>query len=239
MKGTILQPTYLPWIGYFEMIASSDIYIAFDSAQFTKKTFDHRNKIKTANGVVCLSLPVQRAPQKTRTCDIKISYNQENPLEKHFKTIELAYKKAPYFEKYKPLFEKFYSQKYVLLRDLNVGMIKLICNILGIKTKIILSSDLNLNDQGMGKTERVINLCKKAQITHLYDAQGAEEFLDKSLFKKDGILIDFQKFEHPEYPQLWGEFIPYLSVIDLIFNQGDKSFSIIRSGIRNSKIYGK
>ncbi|MBU3934960.1 WbqC family protein [Patescibacteria group bacterium] len=234
MKGTILQPTYLSWMGYFEMIASGDVYVAFDSAQFTRKTFDHRNKIKTANGVIYLSLPVQKAPQKTRTCDIRISYDQGDPLEKHWKTIELAYKKAPYFEKYKPLFEKFYSQKYVLLRDLDVDMIKLICNILGIKTKIILSSGLNLNDQDMGKTERVISLCKKAGITHLYDAQGAEAILDKSLFKKEGISIDFQKFEHPEYPQLWGGFVPYLSVIDLIFNQGDKSLSIIKGGTKKS-----
>ena len=228
MKGIILQPTYLPWMGYFEMIASCDIYIAFDSAQFTRKTFDHRNKIKTANGVIYLSVPVQKAPQNTRTCDIKISYEQGNPLEKHWKTIKLAYKKAPYFEKYRSLFEEFYSKKYILLRDLNVDMIKLICSILGIKTKIIFSS--SLSDKNTKKTERVINLCKQAQITHLYDAQGAEKILDKSLFKKEGILIDFQDFKHPKYPQLWGEFVPYLSVIDLIFNQGDKSLSIIRSG---------
>lgn len=234
-KGTILQPPYLTWMGYFEMIASSDIYVAFDSAQFIRKAFDSRNKIKTANGVIYLSLPVQKAPQKTKVCDIKISYDQGNPLEKHWKTIELAYKKAPYFEKYKPLFEKFYSQKYVLLRDLNVDLIKLICNILGIKTRVILSSDLN-DKEDMGKTERVINLCKEAGITHLYDAQGAEKILDKSLFKKEGILIDFQKFKHPEYPQLWGEFVPYLSVIDLIFNQGDKSLSIIKSGIKNTNL---
>lgn len=231
MKGAIMQPTYMPWLGYIEMIASSDIYVAFDSAQFTKKTFDHRNKIKTANGVIYLSLPVQKASQKTNTCDIKISYSQGNPLEKHFKAIELAYKKASYFEKYRPLFEKFYSKKYDLLRDLNIDMIKLICNILEIKTKIILSSDLN-DKNDLGKTERVINLCKEANITHLYDAHGAEKLLDKSLFKKEGISIDFQKYEHPEYPQLWGEFIPYLSVIDLIFNQGDKSLSIIKSGIK-------
>jgi len=229
MKGTILQPTYLPWMGYFEMIASSDVYVAFDSAQFIKKTFDQRNRIKTANGVIYLSLPVQKAPQKTNTCDIKISYERGNPLENHWKTIELAYKKAPYFEKYKPLFKEFYSRKYVLLRDLNVDMIKLICGILGIKTKIILSS--SLGDKKLGKTERVINLCKEAGITHLYDAQGAEELLDKALFKKEGILVDFQNFNHPEYPQLWGKFVPYISVIDLIFNQGDKALSIIKNGI--------
>jgi hypothetical protein len=232
MKGTILQPTYLPWMGYFERIASADIYIAFDHVQFERKSFQQRNKIKTANGMVYLTVPVQKAPQKTRICDIKISYDQGNPLEKHWKTIELAYKKAPYFEKYKASFEKIYSKKYDLLRDLNVEIIKLICNILGIKTKIILSSQLGLEDEDMGKTERVISLCKQQGITHLCNTEGTDEILDMSLFKKEGISMDIQNFKHLEYSQLWGGFIPYLSVIDLIFNQGDKSLSIIKSGIK-------
>lgn len=232
MKGVILQPTYLPWLGYFEMIDSSDVFIVFDHVQFEKKSWQHRNKIKTANGVISLTVPVQKMPQKTRICDIKISYERKDVLKKHFKAIELAYKKAPYFEKYKPLFEKIYSKKHILLRDLNVEIIKLICDILGIKKKIIFSSELNLKDENMQKTEKVINLCKNQQITHLYDAKGAETFLDRALFQKESILIDFQEFSHPEYPQLWGEFVPYISIIDLIFNQGNKSLSVIRDRIK-------
>src|SRR3989338_2300427 len=216
MRGTILQPTYLPWIGYFEMINSSDVFIVFDHVQFERKSWQQRNKIKTANGIAYLTVPVQKAHRETKISEIKISYEGYNPFEKHWKTIELSYKKAPYFEKYKPYFEKIYSKKYVLLRDLNVDIIKLISDILGVKKKII-------------------NLCKKAGIDHLYDAKGAEDFLGRALFQKEGISIDFQKFLHPEYPQLWGKFAPYLSAIDLIFNQGDKSLDIIKSGIKNNK----
>ncbi|MFH1968238.1 MAG: WbqC family protein [bacterium] len=234
MKGTILQPTYLPWLGYFEMIASSDIFVVFDHVQFERKSWQQRNRIKTANGVISLSIPVQKMPRETPISEIKISYAGYNPLEKHFKTIELAYKKAPYFQDYKPFFEKIYSKKHVLLRDLNIEIIKLICNILGINTKIVFSSDLGLKDENMAKTEKVVNLCKKQDINHLYDAKGAEEILDKSLFEKENIIITFQDFQHPKYPQLWGEFVPYLSTIDLLFNQGDKSFSIIKSGIKNN-----
>ncbi len=223
MKGTILQPTYLPWLGYFEMIGSADVFVVFDHVQFERKSWQQRNKIKTANGVAYLTVPVQKMPQETPIFQMKISYERENPLKRHFRTIELSYKKAPYFEKYKSCFEKIYSEKYVLLRDLNVEIIKSICDILGIKKKIVFSSNLDLRDESMEKTERVVNLCKKVGIDHLYDAKGAEEILDESLFQKEGISVDFQEFLHPEYPQLWGEFIPYLSIIDLLFNCGRDS----------------
>ena len=145
----------------------------------------------------------------------------------------MAYKRAPYFERYRPLFEKIYSKKYVLLRDLNVGIIKTIRDILDIKTKIVFSSELNLKDEKMKATEKVVNLCQKLGITDFYEPAGGKAFMDESLFKKEGISLKFQNYEHPKYPQLWGEFVPYLSVIDLIFNQGDKSLSIIKSGAKN------
>jgi len=232
MKGTILQPTYLPWIGYFEMIDSTDVYVVFDHVQFEKKSWQQRNRIKTSNGVIWLSVPIKREKRETRICDIKISYDHGNPLEKHWRTITLVYKKAPYFNEYRSIFEKIYSKEYDYLRDLNVEIIKIICDILGIKTKIIFSSKLNLNDENMEKTEKIVNLCKEVGITHLYDAKGAEEFIDVSLFHKEGISITFQHFKHPVYKQLWGNFIPYMSVIDLLFNEGDKSLDIIRNGRR-------
>ena len=110
MKGVILQPTYLPWMGYFELIDSSDIYIVFDHVQFERKSWQQKNRIKTSNGVVFLHVPVQKMLLKTPIYKIKVSYKQGNFLEKHWKSIELAYKKAPYFEEYKPLFEKIYSK---------------------------------------------------------------------------------------------------------------------------------
>lgn len=230
MKAAALQPTYLPWMGYFEMIDSADIHIVWDHVQFSRDSWQQRNKIKTSNGVTWLTIPVQSSSQDARICDIKISYNREDPLKKHWKTISFVYKKAPYFNKYKSFFETIYHKKYVLLRDLNVEMIKGICNILGIKKRIIFSSEMDLNDQDMGKTEKVVNLCKRAGVTHLVEAKGGEAFIDVSLFQDEGILITFQDFEHPIYSQLRGEFVPYLPVMDLLFNEGDKALSIIKSG---------
>ena len=229
MKGTILQPTYLPWLGYFEMIDSSDLFVVFDHVQFVKKSWQQRNRIKTANGISILTIPVQREGRSTRIADVKISYDRDNPLEKHWKTITLAYGKSKYFDDYSSYFEKIYSVKHVYLRDLNVAIIKQVCDLLHIKTKIIFSSKLDISETE-DKTENIISLCEKVGITSLYDAKGAEIFINKSLFEKSNINITFQSFNHPVYNQLWGEFVPQMSIIDLLFNEGDKSIEIIRCG---------
>ena len=122
---------------------------------------------------------------------------------------------------------------FTYLRDLNVSLIKQICEILEIKTKIISSSELNYNKEKKGKNVDIISLCKSVGITSLYDAKGAEQFLDKSLFLENGIFLQFQEFNHPQYKQLWGKFEPYLSIIDLIFNEGEDSLKIIKSGKTN------
>src|ERR1035437_5498649 len=119
MKCTILQPTYLPWLGYIEMIASTETFVIFDHVQFVKKSWQQRNRIKTANGIVTLTIPVEHAQQNTKIKDVKISYEGVNALEKHWKTIELSYKKTRYFETYKNIFKDIYSRKYTHLLDLN------------------------------------------------------------------------------------------------------------------------
>lgn len=236
MRAVVLQPTYLPWMGYFELIDATDVYVVFDHVQFVKKGWQQRNRIKTPNGVIWLTIPVKKAPRGTRICDIEISWERENPLEKHWETIAFGYGKAPYFNKYKFLFEEIYSKRYTLLRDLNVELIKTICNILGIKTKILFSSELNLSDEDMGKTEKIVNLCKKVGITYLYDGKSAQDFIDLSLFEKEKIQIAFQDFHHPTYPQRYGDFIPYMSVIDLLLNTGEDAISYIREGGKEALI---
>ncbi len=230
MRGTILQPTYLPWLGYFEILDSVDVFVVFDHVHFERKSWQQRNRIKTSNGVVTLTVPVMRTGRNTRICDAEISHSHGNPLEKHWKTIRFAYKKTPFFSKYESIFQDIYSQKYSLLRDLNFALIKAISEILGLDKKIIFSSRLNLNDESIGKTQKVVNLCKKLEVTSLYDGKSAAEFLNLSLFDKEGISVNFQNYKHPTYRQLWGNFVPYLSVIDLLFNEGGSSLEIIRRG---------
>ncbi len=231
MKGTILQPTFLPWLGYFEMIHSSDIFVVFDHVQFVRKSWQQRNKIKTSNGIVTLTVPIKKTIRESPINKIDISYDHGNVLEKYWKTIELAYGKAQYFDNYENQFKTIFFQKYTKLIDLNVELIKTICNILKINTKIIFSSNFLNKSSKINKTENVVTLCKNIGIDELYDAKGAENLLESDIFDRENIKINFQNYEHPKYNQLWGDFVPYLSVIDLLFNHGNESLKIINSGL--------
>jgi hypothetical protein len=230
MKGTILQPTFMPWLGYFEMIDTTDVFVIFDHVQFAKKSWQHRNRIKTANGENLLSIPTFKASRETAIKEIKIFQSNNSPLADNWKTICHNYQKAPYFSMYNEELERIYLGRYEFLIEFTVSLIRKLCNLIGIQTKFIYSSSLILNEEDLGKTQKVINLCQKAGLTYLYDAKGAKEILDIAMFAENNITIEFQNYEHPVYNQLFGEFIPYMSVIDLIFNEGPNSIKIIRKG---------
>lgn len=234
MKGVILQPTYLPWMGYFELIKSSDIYVIFDHVQFVKQTWQQRNKIKINDNIHLLTIPVYKQDKMLRICDVRIAYgNNESPLETHWKTIKSTYKKAPYFKDYEEIFEKIYTTRYIYIRDLNVAIIKEILNILDIKTKVVYSSELNLKDKFMDTEEKLVNLCKKVGIDDFYEPEGGAKFLDIIPFEENNINIRFQKIIHPIYKQLGKVFISHISVIDLLFNEGSNSMNIINKGVTN------
>ena len=230
MKGTILQPTFMPWLGYFEMIDTTDVFVIFDHVQFAKKSWQHRNRIKTANGENLLSIPTFKASRETAIKEIKIFQSNNSPLADNWKTICHNYQKAPYFSMYNEELERIYLGRYEFLIEFTVSLIRKLCNLIGIQTEFIYSSSLILNEEDLGKTQKVINLCQKAGLTYLYDAKGAKEILDSAMFAENNITIEFQNYEHPVYNQLFGEFIPYMSVIDLIFNEGPNSIKIIRKG---------
>jgi hypothetical protein len=236
LSVTILQPTYLSWIGYFEMISATDVFVVYDHVQFVRKSWHQRNKIKTSNGITMLTIPVQHDSQNTRICDIKISYDNGNVLHKHWKSIEVSYKKSKYFNLYGPLFREIYFKDYVYLKDINVALIKAICDILEIKNNLICSSDLGVINNQIDKSKDVVDLCKAIGANYIYDAKGAESFLNKEVFTNNGIEIQFQEYEHPIYTQLWGEFQPYMSVIDLLFNEGPRSMEIIKRGRKDASI---
>jgi len=232
MKGTILQPTYLPWLGYFEMIDASEVFVVFDHVQFVRKSWQHRNRIKTAAGECLLSIPTAKAARETAIADIEVATNPPNALADHWKTIKHAYQKAPFFKNYEEALEQVFRRDYVLLEDANVAIIRVLCTLLGITSQFVFSSKLNLGEEPTGKTERVVNLCRRAGLTALYDALGAKVFLESAPFEKAAITVEFQNYVHPNYRQLFGEFLPNMSVIDLLFNEGDRSLSVLRSGRR-------
>ncbi len=218
----ILQPSYIPWIGYFEQILKSDIFVFYDDVQYTKNDWRNRNKIKTPQGTAWLSIPVQfKLGDKIN--EIKITSDWK---EKHLKTIRNFYKKSIYFDEVYPIFEKELNKKHSSLSDLDIDIIKSLSNYLGLKAKFYKSSELNI---GGDKNNRLINICKHFDTTHYLSGKAAQSYLDIDLFDSNNITVEYQNFIHKPYTQLYGEFIPYLSILDLLFNCGKASLKVIQN----------
>jgi hypothetical protein len=227
MKIAVMQPTYLPWIGYFELIDGVDLFVFFDDVHFNKRSWHRRNRIKTVSGEFTLTIPVLcKGKQMPLIKDTPI--NNEIPWKrKHLANIKSNYSKAKFFGLYIHELETLYSHEYKWLLDLNLAFIEFLRRSIGINTPTILSSSLKISDT---KDERLINICKKLNAKDLYDAHGAMEFLNIDLFKKNGINLTFQQYKHPVYRQLHGDFISHLSALDLLLNEGERALDIIRSG---------
>lgn len=223
---TAHQPVYLPWLGLFHKIALSDAYCYFDDVQYQVKDFNSRNKIKTANGDTWLTVPVlTNGYREKKIREIEIN-NTINWRKKHWKSIYLNYKKAPYFDKYANFLEQTYKRDWQFLSELNEYMLKWFLDQLGIKIDYSKASELKF--QGY-KSELVLDMCKKLKADiYIFGALG-KDYAEKEKFAAAGVKIYFQDYQHPVYPQLHGEFLPYMSIIDLLFNEGDKSLEILMS----------
>ena len=223
----VMQPTYLPWIGYFEMIDASDIFVFLDDVQFQRKSWQQRNIIKGPNGSVKLTVPVLQKGKRFQRIDQVVINNQENWAKRHLKSIEIAYLKSPYFKQYLPAFKSLYEKKYERLVDLNVSFIYMLMELLCIRTPTILSSSLNINSKANMK---IIEICRILEVDELYDAAGAVNFINDELFQEANVRVVYQDYRHPKYNQLHGDFISHMSVVDLLYNEGPRSLEVIRSG---------
>lgn len=223
----ILQPSYIPWLGYFDQINRVDTFIFYDDVLYTKNDWRNRNKIKTSQGATWLTIPVDIHNRLTNHLLIKDApLADEDILKKHLKAIELNYKKAPFFKEFFPILTLLFSEQYIFLSDVNISIIKAISDFLGIKKiNFLKSSDLDIVNEN--PTDRLIDICKKLKATHYLTGNSAKNYLDEKLFAKNGIILEYQEYIHPTYKQLWGDFVPYLSVIDLIFNEGYNSLKIL------------
>lgn len=218
MKGAIFQPTYLSWIGFYKAIAWADTFIFLDDVQFESHSWQIRNKIKSAQGELMLSVPIIRNFPQTIDC-VRINYCTDW-IKKHLKSIELNYSSAPYFTEFFPLLQSVYHTRPEKLLDLNTGLIKEICSFLGMQTDFRYASELGTG--GLEKNEKVIALLKKRGVDHYLYAEGAWGYMEKDLerYRDAGIRLTPLSFVHPVYPQRYGTFIPNLSIIDPLFNCG-------------------
>jgi hypothetical protein len=221
----ILQPGYLPWLGFFEQMYRSDIFVLYDDVQYDKEGWRNRNRIKSVNGVQWLTVPVLvKFSDRPLINDIRIN-NEVNWRKKHLTSIKQNYRKAPFFKDYCELFEEAYSREWEFLVDLDVHLIMKLAECLGMEgKKIIRSSALLVQGE---RIERLVRLCKYLRADTFYEGAAGRNYIDEGAFLKEGVRVEFQDYQHPNYPQLYGEFVPNLSVIDLLFNHGRESLSIL------------
>ncbi len=213
------QPSYLPWLGYFHKAFISDVLVILDNVQFEKNSYTNRNKIKTPQGEIWLSVPIMMTGHINKTIlDMEIK-KDDHWQEKHWKSIYLNYKKAPFFHMYSDFFEDLYKKEWTRLIDLLIYTQKFFFSELELKTKTYLLSELDIVSK---KQDLIINMTKKFNgDIFVFGAMG-KDYVDVEYFNLNGIKPYFQNYIHPSYPQMWGDFLSSLSIIDLLFNVGPK-----------------
>ena len=222
--AVVLQPSYLPWLGYFAQVQRSDVFVIYDDVQFDKHGWRNRNRVKTAQGAQWLTVPVCTTGQN-RPTNREIGIENKQPWrKKHLATLKQSYAKAPYFTQIMPTFEALLEQDWHHLIDLNVACFDAINHLLGLKREICFSSELGVEGQNV---DRLIAICRKLGADRFYEGAAGRDYIDDSQFTSAGIAIEYQDYRHPVYAQLHGEFMPFLSVVDLLFNCGPKSLEIL------------
>ena len=219
----IRQPGYMPNIGFFKKIEYSDIFVFLDDTQFSKDSFDNRNKIKTKSTSKWISVPLKRPVFKKKLNQVMISYDTDW-IKSHTDLIYQNYKDAPYFSSYWNEIKKILEQKSNLLIDLNLNLISYFLKILQINTTTIKSSELKITNT---KTQRLIDICAQLNASCYISGIGGKNYVDESLFKNSDIKLTYENSIHPNYNQIHGNFMKNMSIIDLIFNEGEKSSEIL------------
>lgn len=222
----IMQPTYLPWIGYFGLMQSVDIFVLLDTVQFARRSWQQRNQIKTANGAQWLSVPVlSKGKRDQLICEVELD-KSSGFAAAHRRSIEMSYVKTPYFKQYADTLLPLLGNSSPLLADMTSALILQLKAQLGIETRVMRASEL---DGSGAKADLLASLCKQIGATAYVSPPGSKDYLDESdAFEKIGVPVQYYEFKHPEYPQPFGEFLLYMSIIDMLFNCGERSSALIQ-----------
>jgi hypothetical protein len=218
VRISIIQSCYVPWRGFFDLIGRCDEYVIFDHVQYVKGHWHNRNRIKTTAGPKWLTIPVISKGRREQTID---AVEVRQPwAEKHWRAIELAYRRAPYFDAMAPRVRGWYERaaKEALLTEINVLFLREIAALLGLATRFV--RDVEYPAQGT-KTERLLAILHAAGADTYLSGPSAKAYLDVPLLAGAGIAVEWMSYEnYPQYPQLHGQFEPAVSVLDLLFNVG-------------------
>jgi len=225
-KIAIVQSNYIPWKGYFDMIAAVDEFILYDDMQYTRRDWRNRNQIKTPQGVQWLTVPVLVKGKYHQPIN-ETEINGTDWAAKHWATIASNYRRAAHFSEIAAWLEPLYcDESYSHLSQLNRRFLQAICDYLGIGTRLSSSSDYTLAD---GKTERLADLCSQAGATEYVSGPAARNYLDASVFQSRGMAVTWFDYSgYLEYPQLWGEFTHGVTILDLLFNCGKEASAYMK-----------
>ena len=231
MKAVILQPSYIPWRGYFDQIRKADLFVFYDDVQYDKHGWRNRNQIKTSQGKQWLTIPVHsRGAQveKIPINDIRIVCERTWNLD-HLKTLHYAYNKAPYFNKYLPLLEQLFSRRDEFLADFTIEFTIRLARELGIThTRFMRSSELDGIDGQ--KTDRLLQILKRIGATHYISGPSARDYIETEKFAAEHITLEYIKYEYPEYRQLYPPYDPMVSILDLMFMVGPDAIQYFEKG---------
>ena len=227
-KVAILQSSYIPWKGYFDLIGLVDEFVILDSVQYTKNDWRNRNRIKTANSLLWLTIPVlSKGKSKQLIKDVELSGHKWQY--KHWKSIEFSYRKSKYFDEVSNFLKPLYlDNEFKSLSDLNTKFIVEISDYLNLNTKINNSSNFFASKD---KNQRLIDILKKLNADIYFSGPSARSYINEEEFKQNDIKIFWMNYsDYPIYDQLWGAFVHEVSIIDLLFNCGKNSIKYMKVG---------
>jgi len=223
----IMQPTFFPWIGYFSMLDKVETFVFLDSVQFAKRSWQQRNQIKTATGAQWITLPVSSSGRRDQLIREAQISREGAPELKIINGLKTSYSKAPFFSLYSDLIFTELLREKEKLCDLNINLILLFQRLLGIENKKILrSSEMTLEGS---KADLLVLICQQLGYQNYLSAPASRDYIEESgAFQQADIEVRYHDYKHPVYRQLFGEFVPYMCIVDLLFNEGPASLSILR-----------
>jgi hypothetical protein len=238
----IMQPTYLPWLGYFDLIANSKDFIFLDDVKFNKSSYHHNNKILGSNGIISLTVPTisPKGRMKTNINDVKID-DTKKWRKNHLSSIKHSYVKQPYFEEIYPYIENIINSDITKLSELNIKLIKLFASMLSLSTTFHIASKMDTPRTEEEKVQRLIYFCNKKKSKYYYSPAGSLDYLNtldnKKLFQASDIAIYVQNFIVSSYPQNQQNFVSYMSILDALMNCGaENTKKIIQKNSRIVKL---
>ncbi len=221
----VLQPGYLPWLGFFDQMQRSDVFVYYDDVQFDKHGWRNRNRVKATDGTPhWLTVPVFHSGRNwPRILEVEID-NRVPWARKHVGTLRHFYRRAPFLHQYLPALEELLGRRWTLLVDLDLAVTRLICDWLGLRRQTLRASEVGIPGK---RSERLLELCRHVGARRYLSGDSAKDYVDADLFTRHGIEVEWQNYRYPVYPQQHGAFVSHLSIVDLLFNCGEESLSIL------------